>query len=243
MVFLLIFVQKNMSMKKYLIGAIIVATAIGASGCGTAGMAGDPNAILSGAMIGNNLGGAIGGLIGDNGHGWHGSYRGSAIGSIVGTLAGAAIGNALTTPPSAQVKEYAQDEPTYPPYPDRPLREENTSAICQLRIKNIRFIDDSRDHVISSGEQSKVIFEILNEGDLPAYGVVPVVAETTGRKKIFISPSVMVERILPHNGIKYTATISAGKRIKEGHITLHIAIADSNGQEYDWQDFTLPTRK
>lgn len=230
-------------MKKWLIGTIIVATAMGGSSCGTAGMAGDPNAILSGAMIGNNLGGAIGGLIGDSGHGWHGSYRGSAIGSIVGTIAGAAIGNALTSPSSSHVEEYPQNDSSYPPYADSPSGKYDSSAIRALRIKNIRFIDDSRDHVISSGEQSKVIFEILNEGDEPAYGVVPVVVETTGQKNIFISPSVMVERILPHNGIKYTATIGAGKRIKNGQITLHIAVADSNGQEYDWQEFSLATQR
>ena len=45
------------------------------------------------------------------------------------------------------------------------------------------------------------------------------------------------------NGIKYTATIGAGKRIKNGQITLHIAVADSNGQEYDWQEFSLATQR
>lgn len=34
-------------------------------------------------------------------------------------------------------------------------------------------IDDSRDHVINSGENSKVIFEIINEGEHTAYNVVP----------------------------------------------------------------------
>ena len=46
--------------------------------------------------------------------------------------------------------------------------------------------------------------------------VVPVVTETTGMKRIYISPSVMVEQIAPHNGVKYTANISAGERIKDG---------------------------
>ena len=79
------------------------------------------------------------------------------------------------------------------------------SVFDNLRIRNIRFIDDSRDHVISSGEKSKVIFEIMNEGEQTIYNVVPMVTETTGMKRIYISPPVMVEQIAPHNGVKYTA--------------------------------------
>ena len=106
-----------------------------------------------------------------------------------------------------------------------------------------RFIDDSRDHVISSGEKSKVIFEIMNEGEQTIYNVVPMVTETTGMKRIYISPPVMVEQIAPHNGVKYTATISAGERIKTGNVTIRVAVADGNGQQYDWQEFSLPTER
>ena len=105
------------------------------------------------------------------------------------------------------------------------------------------FIDDSRDHIISSDESSKVVFEIMNEGEETVYNVVPIVAETTGAKRIYISPSVMIEQIAPHNGIKYTASIHAGSRIKTGNITIRVAVADGHGQQYDWQEFPLPTER
>ena len=57
----------------------------------------------------------------------------------------------------------------------------------------------------------------MNEGEQTIYNVVPMVTETTGMKRIYISPPVMVEQIAPHNGVKYTATISAGERIKTGN--------------------------
>ena len=112
-----------------------------------------------------------------------------------------------------------------------------------LRIRNIRFIDDDRDHIITSGESSKVIFEIMNEGNQTIYNVVPMVTEITGMKRIYISPPVMVEQIAPRNGVKYTANISAGDRIKTGDITIRVAVADGNGQQYDWQEFSLSTRR
>lgn len=205
------------------------------SGCGTSRSAagGNPGATMAGAAIGGNLGSMVGGLIGENRHGWHGGYRGSAIGSIVGTIAGAAIGNAASrskTPDAPVVTE----TPAHRPHP---------SAVEQLRIHNIRFVDEDRDHIIRSGERSKVVFDIINEGPQPAFNIVPVVEETTGMKRIYISPSVLVEEIKPRNGIKYTATITAGQRIKTGEITLRVAVADDTGQQYDWQEFTIPTQR
>jgi len=218
----------------------VLALAILCSGCGTNRMAtGDPNAVFAGAAIGGNVGGAIGGLIGESNRGWRGGYRGSAIGTIVGTIAGAAIANAATAP--KQTEEYSYRVERTQPYNPRP--EVRSSAIDNLRIRNIRFIDDSRDHVISSGENCKVVFEIINEGNRTAFNVVPVVAETTGMKRIYISPSVMIEQIAPHEGVKYTASISAGNRIKTGEINIRVAVADENGQEYDWQEFSLPTQR
>lgn len=69
----------------------------------------------------------------------------------------------------------------------------------------------------------------MNEGNQTIYNVVPIVTETTGMKRIYISPPVMVEQIAPHNGVKYTANISAGDRIKTGDITIRVAVADGNG--------------
>ncbi len=172
---------------------------------------------------------------------WRGGYRGSAIGTIIGTIAGAAIANAATAPKKQE--EYSYRIERTQPYPPQSGRQPQASAIDHLRIRNIRFIDDSRNHVINSGENCKVIFEIMNEGNKTAYNVVPVVVETTGMKRIYISPSVMIEQITPRNGVKYTANISAGERIKTGNVTIRIAIADEYGDEYDWQEFSLPTQR
>lgn len=227
-------------MKKFFVG--ILTLAIVCSSCSTGRMAsGDPGAIFAGAAIGGNVGSAIGGLIGDSNGGWRGGYRGSAIGTIIGTIAGAAIGNAVTAP--KQPEEYSYRIERTQPYPTQSEPQQAPSATDYLKIRNIRFIDADRNHVISSGENSKVIFEIINEGNQTAYNVVPVVTETTGMKRIYISPSVMIEQIAPHNGVKYTANINAGERIKTGEIIIRIAVADEYGQEYDRQEFSLQTQR
>ncbi|MBQ8502081.1 MAG: glycine zipper family protein [Bacteroides sp.] len=212
------------------------------SSCGTTrGLSGDPGATLAGASIGGHLGSAIGGLIGEGNNGPRGAFRGSSIGSIIGTIAGAAIANAATAPRNEEGSYAVQRTP------QSPQRYESaqpySAAVDGLRIRNIRFIDDSRNHIISSGESSKVIFEIVNEGRQVARHVIPVVSEATGMKRIYISPSVVVEQIAPGDGVKYTANIRAGKRIKSGHITLHLAVADEYGREYDWQEFDISTAR
>lgn len=227
-------------MKKILL--VAVAGALLFSSCVSSNMmSGNAGATMAGASIGGNLGGAIGGLIGDSNHGPRGAFRGSAIGSIIGTIAGAAIANAATTP--KQEEGSYRVERTQP----RPQQYEESQyyseAIDGLRIRNIRFIDQDRNHTISSGEGSKVIFEIVNEGRQPAYNVIPVVSETTGMKRIYISPSMVIERISAGDGVKYTANIRAGERIKNGEIVLHIAVADEYGREYDWQEFSLRTQR
>ncbi len=68
-------------------------------------------------------------------------------------------------------------------------------------------------------------------------------AETTGMKLIHISPSVLIEQIAPHDGVKCTANIYAGSKIKTGNINIRIAVADEYGDEYDWQEFSLPTQR
>ena len=115
--------------------------------------------------------------------------------------------------------------------------------LAQLKLRRIRFIDDHRSHVIDAGENSKIIFEIMNEGRKPVYNVVPVV-ETVGKvKHLGISPSVMIEEILPGEGIRYTASIHAGEKLKDGEVTFRVAVADENGMICDSQEFTLPTQR
>ena len=129
---------------------VLTASLLILSGCGTSQTAsGDPGAIFAGAAIGGNVG-----------------YRGSAIGTIIGTIAGAAIGNAVSAPKQeAYGYRIERTEPYKPQHETYPT----PSVFDNLRIRNIRFIDDSRDHVISSGEKSKVIFEIMNEGEQTIY--------------------------------------------------------------------------
>ena len=84
-----------------------------------------------------------------------------------------------------------------------------------LTIKNVRFADTDGDSRLHSGEIGRVSFEIYNNTDATVYDFYPTVAAAESAR-ISISPSVRVESIAPGQGIRYTATVRADRRVKTG---------------------------
>lgn len=93
----------------------------------------------------------------------------------------------------------------------------------KITIKNVRFEETAEHNVLHGGEVGKVKFEMYNETQAPIYNFMPTVVEADGNKRIYISPSVRVENILPGQGLRYTATVKADKRIKDGEIRLLVS--------------------
>ena len=93
----------------------------------------------------------------------------------------------------------------------------------KLTIRNVRFADSNGDGMLSGDEIGQVSFEIYNETDVPIYNFDPSVVEAEANKRIYISPSVRVENIMPGQGLRYTATVKADRRIKDGEIRLLVS--------------------
>ena len=205
---------------------VILLSALMLTSCYTTRMGGSPAAVSAGASIG----GVLGSIVGDRA----GGYGGSQFGALLGTVAGAAIGNAVTTPPKEKV--YRETEETNVP-------SGSYNAVSGLQITNIRFIDDNRNQAIDAGESCKIIFEIVNAGDVAAYNIVPVVEETSGMKHLQISPAAQVAYMDKDDRIRYTAVINAGKRLKSGEAVFRVYTSESNGAVSDIHEFSIPTHK
>ena len=205
---------------------VMLLSALMLTSCYTTRMGGSPAAVSAGASIG----GVLGSIVGDRA----GGYGGSQFGALLGTVAGAAIGNAVTTPPKEKV--YRESEETNVP-------SGSYNAVSGLQITNIRFIDDNRNQAIDAGESCKIIFEIVNAGDVAAYNIVPVVEETSGMKHLQISPAAQVAYMDKDDRIRYTAVINAGKRLKSGEAVFRVYTSESNGAVSDIHEFFIPTHK
>lgn len=212
-------------MKKYL---LVLCCFLLLSSCYTSRMQGSPAAVSAGASIG----GVLGSIVGDR----TGGYFGSQFGALIGTVAGAAVGNAITTPRKEKVYETEQ------PRQDN-RSSESYYAPSGLQITNIRFIDENRNQTIDADEQCKLIFDIVNNGEVAAYNVTPIVEEVSGMKHVEVSPSAQISYMPVGNRIRYTAVVQGGKRLKTGEAVFRVYTSESNGALSDTHEFAIPTAK
>ena len=130
------------------------------------------------------------------------------------TMSNAPISNALmSNAPSSQSVDASRVEQIYG----------NAKSDGKLTIRNVRFADSNGDGMLSGDEIGRVSFEIYNETAAPIYNFDPSVVEAEANKRIYISPSVRVENIMPGQGLRYTATVKADRRIKDGEIRLLVS--------------------
>lgn len=119
----------------------------------------------------------------------------------------------MSTAPSSQSVDASRVEQIYG----------NAKSDGKLTIRNVRFADSNGDGMLSGDEIGQVSFEIYNETAAPIYNFDPSVVEAEANKRIYISPSVRVENIMPGQGLRYTATVKADRRIKDGEIRLLVS--------------------
>lgn len=241
-------------MKKNQFLFLMASAALLLSSCGTYTGTGAYVGATFGSMIGSNIGGISGG--------WRGSHTGSLIGMAGGAIVGAAIGAAAD---NAEQKRYEQwtgrdrDMPADMPanQPDYANNGEVDDRIYgfgegfvipdasqDLKIRNPRLTDANNDGILTRGEEARVVFEVYNRSDKPVYNVQPSVTELTGNKHILISENITVERILPKEGIRYTAMLKADNRLKDGEAVVRIGVFQANKEiTSQSQEFRLTTRK
>lgn len=216
----------------------------------------------AGGQFGHVIGSAIGGITG----GRHGYEWGSLIGTVGGMAAGAAIGSSIDKKQEAkyeqrretvQQRQRAQartnqrvsDDSGYDPQGGGDDRIEFDDApasypSASLEIRHAGIFETQRDGVLTRGEECSVVFEIFNTSDRTIYDVRPLVEDVTGNKHVNISPNLRIESIAPHRGIRYTATIVADKKLKDGEILVRVGVAQGNKElTSQTHQFNVPTAR
>ena len=225
--------------------------------CGSSPLSGG----VRGSQIGYMVGSAVGGIAGGG--------RGHDVGALIGMASGAAVGAAVgTAVERAQQRRYesavrqhrsrtpqqrdaggsAEETGNFDPNmrgDDRiTFGDETFAAEPALLVRHVRVDDDNHDGTLTRGEECTVRFEIMNNSPRTVYDVFPLVEETTGSKHIRISAGLRVESIAPYQGVRYTATVRADRKLKDGKIVLRVGVAQGQ-QRIDSQvrEFTIPTKK
>ena len=189
-----------------------------------------------GGQFGHVIGSAVGGLAG----GWRGHHTGALIGTVGGMVAGAAIGSAIDKAEERKYEERTTQSRSLPGV-DRVYVDD---VISMLEIRRADIFEAQNDGVLTRGEECTVVFEIYNTSDNTIYDVCPFVEDATGNKHVNISPNLKIESIGPRQGVRYTATILADKKLKDGEIIVRLGVKQ-DGREVTSQtrEFTVPTAK
>lgn len=224
---------------------LILGFCISLTSCGTTGMQGNPGAIMVGAQVGS----VVGSVIGSSSD----SFAGWAIGSIAGTVAGAAIGNAISTPHNTD-QTYSNSSYQDNTYPEPATSDERgggsssrneteyQAPALPVSIQNIRFVDDNNNHIIESGEFCKLIFELVNTSDQIVYNIYPDIRLSS--KRVGISNPALIQKLLPGQRMRYTASVYGYSNLKDGTVDFSMAICQQNSSSIgDQKQFTLETRR
>lgn len=183
----------------------------------------------TGSAVGRVLGSAVGGITG----GRHGRDVGTIVGMAGGAIIGGVIGSRADRRQQEQYEQYQQDRAQHRDVAIKDTPADDVisfdSYAPAVTVKNVRFFDNNGDNVISRGEVCRVEFEVFNNGSTTLYNLQPIVAETTGNKHLYISPSEIVEGLYPGRGIRYTAVVSADRRLKTGSAQLCVGVLQ-NGE-------------
>lgn len=230
-------------MKKSMIA--VTAAVLLASSCGTY--------TGQGAYVGGSFGSVLGSAIGGIAGGWRGSDIGTVVGMAGGAVIGAAVGAAADQKQAEQMEQYKRERSQRPVIDGSGFDETNSgddridfdgagpghSSVTTLDaerreaglvIRNVRLVDADHDGVLRAGEECKISFEVMNRSSMTVYDVQPLVSEVTGNKRVHISPNLHVESIAPHSGIRYTATLLADKKLKDGTAVVRVGVAQGDRQ-------------
>lgn len=199
-------------------------------------------ATMSGLQSGATLGGAIGGLTSR-------SPRGHFMGTTIGAISGAAIGAIATSPrrQTANREEYENSRSLE----NKKKKVETKRTLGSLsglkkdvRIVNVKFLGTSGGATLSSGETATVSYDIINvtSGNIPM--LVPKMEFKHKAKNITISPMQSIVDLPSGEGVRYTVTITAGERIKNGDNAVLLYLSADDGATFTlMNELPFETRK
>lgn len=244
-------------MKKNITSILVIALMLSACSSPESGA-------INGASFGSIFGGALGGIIG----GPRGHNIGTMVGLITGGAGGAAVGaqqraerreRALTRAEDER-QRYEQTEPVQPQrrstmrkrnrnrdipnerYDATPIdvaNEPATTSASPLQLRNLRFIGENGNQTIDRGETCQVVFELANSTGRTINNIVPYIHELNGNEHLAISPSTRIESIANGDAIRYTATIRADNKLKEGTAVFRIAVSTDEEEFVTLRDFSI----
>ncbi len=233
-------------MKKIL--TLIISSLLILTSCSTS----STSTVFGGALFGGMIGSAVGGISGGPRGSSIGTLIGGAAGAVAGVAVDNALEKtAQTYYGDANVaKDTYNDnrrangmrnmntketyDPVYNDIVDLKMPqahvESTDSAVLfpntqhPIYIENTHFLNSTATPHIAQNEMVSIQFEIRNISETTITNVVPVVIETTGNKRLQISPATLIEQVPGGTALRYSTFVKAQDNLKSGtaHFDIYI---------------------
>lgn len=203
----------------------------------------------TGASWGSTIGQAVGAIAGGNSrsYGW-GTLIGMAGGAAVGAGVGAAMDRKQQGTP--QPSGVAGDDVYYTPADGNSAPGRTTAPVATLRsdgampleVSDLQWEDDG-DATLRSGESARLTFRVANRSQRTLSDVAPVIVETTGARRVTLSPPIAIERLEPGAAVRYTAAVVSTGRMKAGRLRFTVHMAQGATQVSDALEIAVATAR
>ncbi len=109
-----------------------------------------------------------------------------------------------------------------------------------IYIENTHFLNSTATPHIAQNEMVSIQFEIRNISETTITNVVPVVIETTGNKRLQISPATLIEQIPGGSALRYSTFVKAQDNLKSGTAHFDIYITANGAMVSQKVSFDVP---
>lgn len=155
--------------------------------------------------------------------------------SFVGAMDGAVIGSLA--------HHYEYQNYYHGPRKFNYRKRNNVSTdISALEIQNITYADENGDGLLGKEEIAQVYFDIINTGDTPIYGIIPVLLANK-TKHILISDPIPIDTLNPKSALRYIIELAGDGKRNAGNSYLLLRIKYGQQQNWDVKEIFLGTKR
>ena len=115
--------------------------------------------------------------------------------------------------------------------------------MADLKVKNLRFVDQNRNRIINSNERCQLLFDVVNDGEVAMHDVTPYIYEVNLSKYIHISNPSTIDHLRPGESAHYVIDIRTDRNLREGVATFCIELTNGHGLSVPCREFDLETAR
>lgn len=107
-----------------------------------------------------------------------------------------------------------------------------STDISAIEVTNITYADDNNDGCLSKDEFGQIYFDIINTGDKPLFGIVPVLLANK-TKHVLIAKPLSIDTLQAHSALRYVIELSGDGERDPGKVDLLLRVRYGDNQHWD----------